>query len=557
MPCAILSAPTNGQIDVLVESTINWEPEPDVFGYSISLGTTPGGIDIANNVSVGVTPAFIPPLGLPESTLIFVTIEVLINQTTSIICDTQSFTTVDVTTVPGCTALSVPTDGATGVDVGTILQWMYAPRATGYLITMGTTPGGSDVLNNEDAGNALSFNIPFDLDPNTTYYTTITPYNENGQNISCQETMFTTESINTDAPPCTTIITPQDGAVNVALTPLVSWEPVENATGYRLTVGTTPEGTDILDNADIGNTTSTLVLDFEEGTQYYIIISPYNEAGIAQDCDQTTFATTLGCGPYEDAVTGEIVDFNPSIDLEERYDICEEDIPLELVHTGGGDSFEWVRVINESETTIGTTPAISIDQAGLYRFYVAQEVAIEAGFVTCESLWEFEVAISQSPVIENFTFQNQGLNANVQVQVSGNGEYEYALGNIDGPYQDSPVFNNVSFSNIQVFVRDKNGCGTAQTQIIDPDRGFPLYFTPNGDGINDYWQVRGVVVNGLTIENIEVYDRFGKRITAFSPFGLGWDGTFNGRQLLDAGFWYRATTTTQEVLRGHFALRRN
>ena len=557
MPCAILNSPVNGQTNVLVESIINWDPEPDVFGYAISLGTTPGGIDIANNVSVGVTPAFMPPLGLPENTLIFVTIEVLIDQTTSVVCDSQSFTTTNVTTIPDCTQVSVPTDGATNVDIGVILQWMYAPRATGYILDIGTTPGATDVIANEDVGNTLSFNIPFDLDPNTTYFVTVTPYNENGQNDSCLETSFTTENINTEAPPCTTIITPADGVTNVALTPLVTWNPVPEATGYRLTVGTSPGGSDVLDFADIGNTTSTLVIDFDEDTLYYIRIFPYNEAGVALDCQQTTFSTTLGCGPYDDPVTGEIIDFSPTIELEERYDICEEDHPLTLVHIGDGDSFEWVRVINNAEITIGTAQAISITEEGLYRFYVSEDIAIEAGFVICESFWEFEVFVSEAPVIENLSFQNAGIGASVQVEVSGNGDYEFSIGNIDGPYQDSPEFTNVSFSDIQVFVRDKNGCGVAASDVIDPDRGFPKYFTPNGDGVNDYWQVRGVVVNGQRIEKIDIYDRFGKRITTISPFSIGWDGTYNGKQLLDAGFWYKATSTTNQLLIGPFALRRN
>ena len=162
---------------------------------------------------------------------------------------------------------------------------------------------------------------------------------------------------------------------------------------------------------------------------------------------------------------------------------------------------------------------------------------------------------SEGPTIETVSFQNQGLGATVNVLVSGDGDYEYAIGNMTGPYQDSPTFTNVNFSNIEVFVRDRNGCGIA-SQRIDPDLGFPKYFTPNGDGINDFWQVRGVVVNGQRIARIEVFDRYGKRVADFSPFSRGWDGTFNGRRLLDTGFWYKATTDTNAVLIGHFALRR-
>lgn len=555
MPCATLSSPVEGATNVPVEATINWNPELDVFGYSISLGTTVGGTDIANNVSVGVTPSFTPPLGLPESTTIFVTISVLIDQTTTVVCDSQSFTTTNVTTPPGCSQLTSPTNGAIDISVDPILQWSYAPRATGYLITIGTTPGATDVLNGLDVGNTLNFNVTPDLNPNTTYYVTIIPYNENGQTLGCSETSFTTEDIVTEPPPCTTIITPEDGATEVALTPLISWNPVSEATGYRITIGTTPGGTDVLDFADIGNTTATLVLDFDEGTTYYITIFPYNDAGTAQGCTQTSFTTTLGCGPYEDVITGEIVDLNPIITLEESYDICVSDPPLELSQAGVADTFTWVQVIDGEERTIATQATVTITEGGVYRLYVTEEVLIDAGFITCSAAAQFVVFQSEAPTIETISFQNQGLDASVNVIATGGGDYEYAIGSIDGPYQDSPQFTNVSFSNIEVFVRDKNGCGFA-TQRIDPDLGFPKYFTPNGDGINDLWQVRGVVVNGQRITRIEVFDRYGKRVADFSPLSAGWDGTFNGRRLLDAGFWYKATTDKNTTLTGYFALRR-
>ena len=185
------------------------------------------------------------------------------------------------------------------------------------------------------------------------------------------------------------------------------------------------------------------------------------------------------------------------------------------------------------------------------------EVPIEQGIISCDSSHIFEVTVSEAPVIQDLNLSIQGINLNINVDVSGIGEYEYAVGSIDGPYQDSPIFTNLPISNLDVFVRDKNGCGSDTTSInADFDLGFPKYFTPNGDGINDYWQVRGRVVDGETITFIEVYDRFGKKITGFSPLGIGWDGTFNGRRLLDAGFWYKAYTLSNRTLVGHFALRR-
>ncbi|QYJ68510.1 T9SS type B sorting domain-containing protein [Flavobacterium litorale] len=61
-------------------------------------------------------------------------------------------------------------------------------------------------------------------------------------------------------------------------------------------------------------------------------------------------------------------------------------------------------------------------------------------------------------------------------------------------------------------------------------------FTPNGDGINDYWNVHHIE----NISNIEIFifDRYGKLITTVKPKSRGWDGTFNGYRLPATDYWY-------------------
>jgi len=243
--------------------------------------------------------------------------------------------------------------------------------------------------------------------------------------------------------------------------------------------------------------------------------------------------------------------------LEDSYSFCANDGPLQFNFTGIGEDFSWIQFVNDTELEISSSRDITITESGTYRLDVISEVPIEEGIITCDSSHIFTVTISEAPVIEDLNLSIQGLNVSINVEVSGIGDYEYAIGSVEGPYQDSPVFNNLGISDIEVFVRDRNGCGIDSARLnADIDLGFPKYFTPNGDGINDYWQVRGRVVDGETITHIEVYDRYGKRITSFSPRGIGWDGTFNGRRLLDAGFWYKAYTLTNRVFVGHFALRR-
>ncbi len=554
--CAILTSPT-----VLpVEDQLTWTDEGVAGGYILTL-TDSGGVVSTIQRTPSQT-SYRPAMGWPENetyTVVIALREDPADPDPTTTCNVQTFSTGNITTLPGCTTINSPLDGAVDVSLTPIITWSYAPRATEYLLDLGTTLGGNDVIANQlitDGG--LSFQITTPLLEGTTYYARVTPRNAIGEAVGCtNDSSFTTLIIDTEVPACTTLSSPTNGEENVALTPLLTWFPVPNADGYILNIGSAPNTSDVVNNIDFGNVTSTFVIDFIEGVKYYVTVTPYNGAGEAIGCIQTCFTTTLGCGPYEDAMTGEIIDLNPQIFLEDTYSFCTNDGPLQLNYTGIGEDFSWIQFVDDTELEISSSREVTITESGIYRLDVITEVPIEQGIISCDSSHVFEVTVSEAPIIQDLNISIQGINLNINVDVTGIGDYEYSVGSIDGPYQDSSVFSNLPISDLDVYVRDKNGCGFDTKSInADFDLGFPKYFTPNGDGINDYWQVRGRVVDGETITFIEVYDRFGKKLTGFSPRGMGWDGTFNGRRLLDAGFWYKAYTLSNRTLVGYFALKR-
>ena len=92
---------------------------------------------------------------------------------------------------PNCTVLSTPANGATSIS-STVVSWTAATgAATGYRLNVGTTSGGTTVLNNFDVANVLSYNLGTLLS-GTTYYVTVIPYNLNGSATGCTESSFTT-----------------------------------------------------------------------------------------------------------------------------------------------------------------------------------------------------------------------------------------------------------------------------------------------------------------------------------------------------------------------------
>ncbi|UJH66708.1 T9SS type B sorting domain-containing protein [Allomuricauda sp. SCSIO 65647] len=137
-------------------------------------------------------------------------------------------------------------------------------------------------------------------------------------------------------------------------------------------------------------------------------------------------------------------------------------------------------------------------------------------------------------VIDDLVNSNQTDPYNVEFQVSGDGDYEYSLNG--GDFQDDPVFRDVPPGLNSIVINDKNGCGTTEP-IEFLVVGYPKFFTPNGDGIHDNWQVLGI--DQLTDPSIFIFDRFGKLLKELDATTLGWDGTFNGRPMPSSDYWFR------------------
>ena len=143
----------------------------------------------------------------------------------------------------------------------------------------------------------------------------------------------------------------------------------------------------------------------------------------------------------------------------------------------------------------------------------------------------------------------------LEVSVVGTGEYEYRMD--FGPWQRDTVFENVRIGEHSIYVRDLLNCNEInQKKIVI---GYPKFFTPNGDGYHDTWNIVGMTVKSSS--KIYIFDRYGKLLKQLSPTGEGWDGTFNGERLPSSDYWFvlvyndLITGKTNEF-RAHFMLKR-
>ncbi len=126
----------------------------------------------------------------------------------------------------------------------------------------------------------------------------------------------------------------------------------------------------------------------------------------------------------------------------------------------------------------------------------------------------------------------------------GPGDYQFALRNDDQntttSYQDEPLFENLEGAIYTIIVNDKNGCvpdATLQVSVLQ----FPKFFTPNGDGKNDTYRVKGANKTFYPNSSINIFNRYGKLVAQIPIDSQGWNGTYNGKKLSSDDYWYNIT----------------
>jgi gliding motility-associated-like protein len=87
-----------------------------------------------------------------------------------------------------------------------------------------------------------------------------------------------------------------------------------------------------------------------------------------------------------------------------------------------------------------------------------------------------------------------------------------------------------------VQVTDTNGCKGSASIEITMELTIPNFFTPNGDGFNDRWEIDYFRINPAA--TVEIFDRNGVKIISYRGNEPGWDGTSRGNPVKADSYWY-------------------
>lgn len=400
--------------------------------------------------------------------------------------------------MPGDPVLQI--SASTTINVVKLTSTTDAQRCGDGTVTLQAVTTGTLVYwyDTQTGGNLLSTGSSFTtpaLTQTTTYYASAYPADcTTGTRtavIATIDTAPTTPTVNPVSPVCAET-TAQLTATTAAGT--INW--------YDAATGGTLLGT--------GNTFTTQPLT--EDTTFYA-------DAVNNGCPATT----------RQSVTVQVLDL--PVVQDEEVEFCQNS--KTTINAGiTGATYKW--------SSGATTELISITQAGTYTV----EVTNSAGCSATKTIIATTLPSADIVRVE--------VNTDVATVIMTDPDlanYEYAIDN--GSYKSSNVFINLSPGQHTAHVRSINGCGN-DSKVFNIYM-IPLFFTPNGDNINDGFTIAGMYA--FPQATINIFDRYGKVVAALNSRNRSWDGTFNGNRLPATDYWYiiKLDDETPEI-KGHFSL---
>lgn len=338
----------------------------------------------------------------------------------------------------------------------------------------------------------------------------------------------------------------------------------------------TDEINDGLHLFDLSQTSSNIISQFPSpdlSVHYYKTLSDaeleQNKIPLDQPyMSETPFSQTLYVRVESD-INGDCFGIGPYVTLT-VYPRPEFEVTPEAIICTNLFSFATLETFNPQETYSynwtgpngfsSNLPITTTNISGEYT--VIATISAPNGDI-CES-FPRTISVRESSIatidLDDVTITDDSTNNTIVINNSNNnlgiGNYIFSLDYQFGPYQESSIFENVSLGIHTIYVLDKNNCGLASLEVSVI--GFPKFFTPNNDNINDTWRILGVNERFYSATTVQIFNRFGKILALIDGTSEGWDGIYNGEQLPETDYWFKAKIIDVDgVIRnrkGHFSL---
>lgn len=241
--------------------------------------------------------------------------------------------------------------------------------------------------------------------------------------------------------------------------------------------------------------------------------------------------TDAGCVGYDSIHV--IVNPGVNLQLPQSVTTCEG-IGVAL-SANGGTSYQWSPSMGLSNATIANPIANPTDT-------ISYTVKVQNQFA-CRDSGSIEVQVWKKPLVAAGKDKSIASGETVQLDGSISGNYS--------SFNWSPTNAMLNPSSINPSVQPTQstqyiltgissyGCGNySDTVLVNvfQELIIPNAFSPNGDGINDFWKVRGLETYPDAV--VSIFNRYGQPLFKQKSSSTGWDGKRNGQSLPIGTYYY-------------------
>ncbi|MBL7771591.1 MAG: gliding motility-associated C-terminal domain-containing protein [Chitinophagaceae bacterium] len=264
--------------------------------------------------------------------------------------------------------------------------------------------------------------------------------------------------------------------------------------------------------------------------QYSLDGGPLQPSGLFTGLVSKVYLITIvdskGCQHQENYFLTEPDFVGAILDIRDAKCIDSKDGRIEITGTGGRGGYSYYimpgLLFNKSGLFTNLEP-------GLYHLTVKDTAG-------CTYLTDFTINPPANPLGVTITKKDlgctgKGFEGQATANVFG-GQQPFTYLWFTNPIQTDAVADSLYYGWYQLQVADAYGCVVKDSVYIEEgpccDVSFiPNAFSPNGDGNNDVFRV--LTTAGVELQQLEVYDRWGKRVWSTNNYRFGWDGTIDGK----------------------------
>jgi hypothetical protein len=289
-PNAMFTIPHDGQTNVDTTMPFTWTPVAAAQGYYLVVGTGQYGSDLVNSGVLPVNQSSLFVADLPAGNTLYATLFTNLNGTWT------SYQAITFTAATGHGTFTYPLDGQSTIDTFKPFTWKSVTGAQAYLLVVGTTVNGTDLVHSVLLSPAqLSLPMP-DLPVGRTLYATL--LTEVAGTWRYQAITFT---VGVDQAAFTN---PLNGLAKIDTTKPFTWNRVSAAQAYVLAVGTTLHGTDLINSGVLPPSQSSLAMpDLPAGRTLYATL--LTDVAGTWRYQAITFTAAVGHATFTNPVNGQ------------------------------------------------------------------------------------------------------------------------------------------------------------------------------------------------------------------------------------------------------------